>query len=660
MDLERYEMLGNLSQQGGMSDIILGRDKQTDEQVVIKFMKRTAKGPDRSLRFEQEAAIALAVQHPHLLRAIGGGKAEHNGEIVPFLVSPYIAGGSLDTLLRETEPWKHWTLPQLVDVIVQAAEGLYYLHTRTPPIAHQDVKPTNFLVCEEQGQGPDRMVHIWLTDFGVSRWQQIYQTQTIIGTLAYMAPEQIQGSIITQSDQYSLALMTRYLFTGYPPDKRDIRARLSELNSALPREIDDIVLKALSSNPELRFPNVREFANNLRTAVMRQVGFHSEPTDPFAQPVQISPSVPLPQTSSPTTQLQLEIFSPTIQPKTTHFQDIPVNPISLHPTVNKPLPLVQTVESKEKYNPIEALPVSPLRTLQSKEAPALPSMLSWSPDGMLLSCTFYAQKSPWLLSMDGKIEVAQTLMPSHVACWSPDGQFLAMSIQEKSHKSSIYLWDREKPAEQPIALCTHNTPAIDGLDWSNQGQLAIWVEARILLYALPSQVTLSRFPSTLPKLVSEQRLFNGGPGTLRWSPDGMWLAAGANDGTLLCWHGGKQRPSLQIPACGARIYSLAWSSDSTWLAIAFQDKRVELWNMRDLRRERSWEKLPSTPQTLSFSPQEQVLTIATKRNLLFTHFSEAIPFAQYPGQTLIAWSPGGRQLATLDAENDMMILILQR
>ena len=641
---------------------ILGRDKQTNEQVAIKFMKRTSQDPSRSTRFEQEAAIALAVHHPHLLQAIVGGEAEHNGDIVPFLVSPYIAGGSLDKLLRETKPWKHWTLPQLVDVIFQAAEGLYYLHTLVPPIVHQDVKPTNFLVREEKGQEPDRIVHIWLTDFGVSRWQQIYQTQTIIGTLPYMAPEQIQGSIITQSDQYSLALVTRYLFTGYPPDKHDMRARLSELNPALiqSKEIDDIVLKALAPNPDQRFANISEFANNLRTAVRQQVGFYSEPTDPFAQPEQISPSVPPSQTFSPTTQSQPEISPPDIQPKTPHFQDIPIKPISPYPTVNKPLPPVQPVEIKEKYNPVEALPILPLCTLQSKEAPALPSMLSWSPDGTLLACTFYGQRPAWLLSMDGKIEVVQTIMPSHVTCWSPDGQCLAMSMQEKSHKSSIYLWDREKPAEQPIVLCTHNTPAIDGLDWSNQGQLAVWVESRILLYTLPTQVTLSRFASIPPRLVSEQRLFTGGPGTLRWSPDGLWLAAGTNDGTLQCWHRGSQRPSLQIPACGARIYSLAWSHDSTWLAIAFQDKRVELWNMRDLRRARSWEKLPSIPRMLSFSSQEQVLTIATKRNLLFTRFSEAVPFAQYAGQTLIAWSPSGRQLATLDVENDMVIVILQR
>jgi serine/threonine protein kinase len=111
MDLERYEMLGSLAQQGGMSDIILGRDKQTNDQVVIKFLSKDALDDSkRRARFERETETALVVQHSHVLRAIGNGEGKHNGYVVPFIVYPYIVGGSLQKLLTESEPWKSWTL----------------------------------------------------------------------------------------------------------------------------------------------------------------------------------------------------------------------------------------------------------------------------------------------------------------------------------------------------------------------------------------------------------------------------------------------------------------------------------------------------------------------------------------------------------------------
>ncbi len=282
---QRRRLLG----QGLMSEIWLAYDIYTKELVALKLMIAIPEDDRRNQkafeRFHREIAIASSLKHPHVLPILNYGDMEYKGRSVPFLVSPYIEDGSLADLIKNTLPWKCWTLAQTVDVIIQAAESLYYLHTHDPQITHQDVKPGNFLV--RLVQEPGRVAHLYLCDFGISRWRQASTTMAseLIGTFAYMAPEQVERQVDPASDQYGLAVMACYLLTGKLPlqastPEGHVEAHLhesprlpSQLNPeriSIP-EIDAVFARALAKHPQQRFPTIMAFAHALEQAIMKQV-----------------------------------------------------------------------------------------------------------------------------------------------------------------------------------------------------------------------------------------------------------------------------------------------------------------------------------------------------------------------------------------------------
>ncbi|MBO0780250.1 MAG: protein kinase, partial [Ktedonobacteraceae bacterium] len=148
MVVERYQRLKRLGQ-GMMSVVWLARDTYSQELVALKVMHTIAEDDQRNRkameRFQREIEIARTLNHPHILPIIDYGHTVHEGHQVPFLVSPYIEEGSLAELVRIDPPWRDWSLIQISDAIMQAAQSLWYLHTRNPQIVHQDVKPGNFL-----------------------------------------------------------------------------------------------------------------------------------------------------------------------------------------------------------------------------------------------------------------------------------------------------------------------------------------------------------------------------------------------------------------------------------------------------------------------------------------------------------------------------------
>ena|SRR5579864_6148557 len=148
----------------------------------------------------------------------------------------------------------------------------------------------------------------------------------------------------------------------------------------------------------------------------------------------------------------------------------------------------------------------------------------------------------------------------------------------------------------------------------------------------------------------------GSSGALRWSPDGAFLAAGANNGAIICWHA-KTRGFLRLaPPSGQLVYSLAWSPDSQLLAVAFRDKRVEVWD-NEGRLQTRWTHLPLVPRTISISTKQRLVIASDKEELLFGQCNETGPSTRYLGHWLGAWSPVGSKLATLDVERETELLI---
>ena len=250
---------------GGMATVFLAEDLKHRRKVAIKVLHPEISAAIGSERFLREIEIAARLQHPHILPLYDSGEAA--GYL--FYVMPYVEGELLrDRLNREKQ------LPQedIIRITSEVAGALGYAHSRD--IVHRDIKPENIMLS-----GGSAVV----ADFGIARaasaveQQQLTQTGTVIGTPAYMSPEQGTGSpdIDGRSDQYSLACVVYEMLVGQPPftgpNVQAIIARHSMasveppsiVRDTIPDTMEAALLRALAKVPADRFPTVMMFAEAL-------------------------------------------------------------------------------------------------------------------------------------------------------------------------------------------------------------------------------------------------------------------------------------------------------------------------------------------------------------------------------------------------------------
>ncbi|HEU5369514.1 MAG TPA: protein kinase [Ktedonobacterales bacterium] len=312
------EQLGNyrllqLIGRGGFADVYLGEHVRLGNQYAIKVLQTRLETEDIEA-FQREARTIGRLAHPNIVRVYDF--AVQDG--TPFLAMDYAPNGTL----RQRYP-KNARVPlEAVRVYVrQVADALNYAHEQR--VIHRDVKPENMLI------GP--LDDILLSDFGIAVVSQSSRYQTsneMVGTVGYMAPEQIQGHPRPASDQYALGVVvyewlcgerpfrgsvtevaTQHLAVAPPP----LRAKVPDLSPAL----EDVVLTALAKDPDQRFANVRAFAAALENAASAEPSIYSLSTQlsapvipPPPQPGAPSgPNVPL-QPSGPSVGAGSEMFPP--------------------------------------------------------------------------------------------------------------------------------------------------------------------------------------------------------------------------------------------------------------------------------------------------------------------------------------------------------------
>ena len=659
--IERYQRQRLLGQ-GPMSVVWLARDTETQNLVALKIMTAITEDDRRNLkaseRFTREIEIARSLQHPHILPVLDSGSTLYNGRSVPFLVSPYIPDGSLVDVIEERPPWEYWSLQQIADAVSQAADSLWYLHTRSPHIVHEDVKPANFLV--RAVQSPQRAFHLYLSDFGISRWQKSpgMMASEVLGTFAFMAPEQAEKKVNPASDQYALAIVATYMLTGKLPiqaatNDEYIHAHLYEVpftpselfpERFSPSQVDDVMLQALEKSPTKRFPTIIAFAQALEQALAE------------LEQEEASATTELLTVTDLDTIIQYDDAEPIAPHVEQSFDGMPIalsiTDAGEHRILDEPLPErphqeVSTQLSIETMNfrPL-ALP-SPARY----ELPARPKSLSWSLDGDILACTLY-NHVPLFLQRNGNMGLVQipVAQKASTLCWSPDGHVLAIGIQ-----GEIHFWDVRAAEELPLII-SMNVRAIDNMDWSKKGQLAVWIDASVIIYSL-SSVLLMKRQAPIPERLTTNAARSGGSGVLRWSPDGSYLAIGASNGAILCWDREHKSALWQVVTSGQKVNSLTWSPDGTLLACAFRDSRIAAWNVQKGERILQWQHLPTMSRTLSISVEQRILVASSERRLLSGGMYELFPTASTPGQLLVTCSPTRSEFATLDEQRENILAI---
>jgi predicted Ser/Thr protein kinase len=267
---DRYRVIRHLAN-GGMASVWEAHDDLLDRSVAVKVLAPHL-GEDDSARrrFEREARAAAGLStHPNVVTIYDVG--EHDGRI--FLVMELMRGGSLADLLRRGDPISH---EDALRWLGEAAAALDAAHEAG--VVHRDIKPANLLL-DERGR-------LGIGDFGIARVaetsaaQQLTATGQVLGTAAYISPEQAVGeSASAASDRYALAVVAYELLTGSRPFRAEnfaaqARAHVedapdppSSRQPALPRAVDAVLLRGLAKDPGDRWPTATEMAGRLEDAL---------------------------------------------------------------------------------------------------------------------------------------------------------------------------------------------------------------------------------------------------------------------------------------------------------------------------------------------------------------------------------------------------------
>jgi eukaryotic-like serine/threonine-protein kinase len=256
MIVGRYRIEGRLGI-GGMSTVQLAFDERLERYVAIKLLaEHLADDPTFVSRFRREALAAARLVHPNIVQVFDFGFDERQRQ--HFIVMEHVSGHSCAELLRDHGPME---VDQAVDVITQACRGLDYAHRNG--VVHRDVKPGNLLVSDSDV--------VKLADFGIARatdQSSITQVGSVLGTAAYLAPEQARGEEAgPRADLYSLGVVSYQLLTGRLPyeanslselaikQQRDPPVPLDDLNPRVPPELADAIELALALDKEERPAN---------------------------------------------------------------------------------------------------------------------------------------------------------------------------------------------------------------------------------------------------------------------------------------------------------------------------------------------------------------------------------------------------------------------
>jgi serine/threonine-protein kinase len=265
----RYELKDRLGF-GGMSTVHLAFDKRLERRVAVKLLaEHLAEDPTFVSRFQREAQAAARLIHPNIVQVFDSGQDERTGQY--FIVMEYIEGQSCAEILRD-DGWIE--VDEAVAIIEQACEGLHYAHRHG--VVHRDVKPGNLLRSRDG--------EVKLADFGIAKATEqssITQVGSVLGTAAYLAPEQARGEEAgPRADLYALGVVTYQLISGRLPyeaasltelalkQQQEEPAMLDSLVAAVTPELADAVALALALDPHERYESAREMGRAINDGAL--------------------------------------------------------------------------------------------------------------------------------------------------------------------------------------------------------------------------------------------------------------------------------------------------------------------------------------------------------------------------------------------------------
>jgi protein kinase-like protein len=288
---------------GGMGVVYLAEQRSLNRMVALKVVApELAADEGFRARFVREAQLAASLEHPNIIPIHDAGE---DGDTL-FISMRYVPGVDLDHRLDEGGALP---LEETVDVMRQAGNALDAAHAAG--LVHRDVKPANILIAS--GVGPSPEGRVFLTDFGLTKRldsrTRLTRTGFFLGTVAYSAPEQLQGREVDgRTDVYSLVCVLYQCLTGALPFQRDtdpamVAAHLMDpppaptaLRRELPPALDDLVRRGMAKSPDDRYQTCREVVDELQRAIRRDA---APPAVAAPPPPPRTVAAPPPETPAP-------------------------------------------------------------------------------------------------------------------------------------------------------------------------------------------------------------------------------------------------------------------------------------------------------------------------------------------------------------------------
>lgn len=263
---ERYRIIDTLGE-GGMANVYLAKDIISQRKVAVKVLRLDLqKEPQTKERFQREALATSELSHPNIVSVLDVGSDQG----LPYMVMEYVDGPDLKQYIHDHSPLALNEVIRIMDQILSAV-GLAHKHN----IIHRDLKPQNILL--------DKRGNVKIADFGIAvalNQSSITQTNSVMGSVHYMSPEQTRGGMVTkQSDIYSLGIILYELITGKVPFNGSTPVAIAlkhaqepipsirKKDPRVPQALENVVLKATAKDPRDRYASAQEMKADLDTSL---------------------------------------------------------------------------------------------------------------------------------------------------------------------------------------------------------------------------------------------------------------------------------------------------------------------------------------------------------------------------------------------------------